>query len=178
VVDLRTEGDGPPPEAMAERALRRVVQEGLANAAKHAPGARVSVVLEHSADESAVTVTTYRARTRELEAPTGGRGLEGLRERVLLCGGTLRAGPSGDGFELSVRLPRRPPSRPGREGLSVVSTARTSTPSTRPGVSCTGCASVTAAWYPRISCPTREGAMTWCESSSPTTRRRSARGCG
>ncbi|MFF4412343.1 sensor histidine kinase [Streptosporangium sp. NPDC001559] len=110
-VGLRTVGDGPFPDgsrpdgplsggplpAMAERALRRVVQEGLTNSAKHAPGAPVTVTVEHLATETVVTVTTGPAR-RPQGHTSGGHGLEGLRERVRLCGGSLRAGPKGEGF--------------------------------------------------------------------------------
>ncbi|MER7128104.1 sensor histidine kinase [Streptosporangium saharense] len=96
-VELRTVGDGPPPAAMAERALRRVVQEGLTNSAKHAPGAPVTVTVEHLTSETVVTVTTAPGLGRPGGPGSGGHGLEGLRERVRLCGGSLRAGPRSEG---------------------------------------------------------------------------------
>ncbi|GAB2492363.1 histidine kinase [Streptosporangium sandarakinum] len=43
---------------MAGQAVRRVVQEGLTNAAKHAAGAPVTVRLDRTADETVVTVVT------------------------------------------------------------------------------------------------------------------------
>ncbi|WP_271218991.1 sensor histidine kinase [Streptosporangium carneum] len=126
-VESRTLGQGPPPTAMAERALRRVVQEGLTNSAKHAPGAPVTVTVEHLDSESVVTVTTGAVTAGAVTADAvsrrahgdgrgregaagqgGGYGLEGLGERVRLCGGSLRAGPRGEGFEMSARLPRVP----------------------------------------------------------------------
>ncbi|MEV0403582.1 histidine kinase [Actinoallomurus sp. NPDC050550] len=59
-VELRDErGDGgsvPLPD-MAGHAVHRVVQESLTNAAKHAPGAAVTVHLARSANETVVTVT-------------------------------------------------------------------------------------------------------------------------
>lgn len=79
----------------------RVVQEGLTNAAKHAPGAPVTV----NVSASRVTVRNGAPHGRST-AVTGGMGLAGLRERVRLAGGTLTAGPSGDGYELTVELPR------------------------------------------------------------------------
>jgi signal transduction histidine kinase len=79
----------------------RVVQEGLTNAAKHAPGARVSVTVA----PVGVVVRNGAPQGRPA-AVGGGLGLAGLRERVRLAGGTLRAGPLGDGFELRVDLPR------------------------------------------------------------------------
>ncbi|MET7333015.1 histidine kinase [Nonomuraea sp. NPDC005650] len=78
-----------------------VVQEGLTNAAKHAPGAPVAVRVS----PERVTVRSGRPRARPLTLP-GGLGLAGLRERVRLAGGTLTAGPVGDGFELDVSIPR------------------------------------------------------------------------
>jgi signal transduction histidine kinase len=77
-----------------------VVQEGLTNAAKHAPGAAVAVRVA----PDRVTVRNNRPRARPTALP-GGLGLAGLSERVRLAGGTLSAGPAGDGFELDVTIP-------------------------------------------------------------------------
>ncbi|MEV3977081.1 histidine kinase [Nonomuraea sp. NPDC049758] len=88
-----------------------VVQEGLTNAAKHAPGAAV-----------AVSVTPHRVVVRNgppssrPSARRGGLGLAGLRERVRLAGATLTAGPDGDGFRLAVELPREGEADPRRSG--------------------------------------------------------------
>ncbi|WP_327584744.1 histidine kinase [Nonomuraea sp. NBC_00507] len=89
--------DGEPVPGLA----RAVVQEGLTNAAKHAPGAAVRVtVAPHR-----VSVRNGPPRSRPSARP-GGLGLAGLRERVRLVGGTLTAGPVAGGFELAVELPR------------------------------------------------------------------------
>ncbi|MCK2221468.1 histidine kinase [Actinomadura sp. ATCC 31491] len=77
-----------------------VVQEGLTNAAKHAPGAAVRVTVE----PHRVSVRNGPPRGRPA-ARRGGLGLTGLRERVRLAGGTLTAGPVDGGFELAVELP-------------------------------------------------------------------------
>ncbi|MEV4111981.1 histidine kinase [Nonomuraea sp. NPDC049695] len=77
-----------------------VVQEALTNAAKHAPGAAVTVRIA----PGRVTVRNGLPRARPTVLP-GGLGLAGLRERVRLDGGTLTAGPVGDGFELDVTIP-------------------------------------------------------------------------
>ncbi|MEV4174883.1 histidine kinase [Nonomuraea sp. NPDC049709] len=90
---------------------RAVVQEGLTNAAKHAPGAAVEV----SVSPLRVRVRNGPARSRPT-GRSGGLGLAGLRERVRLAGGTLAAGPVGDGFELSVTLPREGEEDPHRSG--------------------------------------------------------------
>ncbi|WP_336215631.1 sensor histidine kinase [Nonomuraea sp. LPB2021202275-12-8] len=78
-----------------------VVQEGLTNAAKHAPGAEVAVTVS---PHRVAVANGPAARSRPV-ALTGGLGLAGLKERVRLEGGTLRAGPVADGFELAVDLP-------------------------------------------------------------------------
>ncbi|MFB4281264.1 sensor histidine kinase [Nonomuraea sp. MTCD27] len=90
---------------------RAVVQEGLTNAAKHAPGAAVEV----SVSPLRVRVRNGPARSRPT-GRSGGLGLAGLRERVRLAGGTLAAGPVGDGFELTVTLPREGEEDPHRSG--------------------------------------------------------------
>ncbi|MGW0809787.1 sensor histidine kinase [Nonomuraea sp. NPDC002799] len=87
------------PGAVPELA-RAVVQEGITNAAKHAPGAPVRV----SVAAHRVVVRNGPPRSRPT-ARRGGLGLAGLRERVRLAGGTLRAGPAEGGFELAVELP-------------------------------------------------------------------------
>ncbi|MEV6477218.1 histidine kinase [Streptomyces sp. NPDC051657] len=81
-----------------ERAAHRVVQEGLTNAAKHAPGRPVSVELSHTATETRVVVrdgdpATPPGAPGERPAAPGGRGLAGHGERGLAGhGGRGRAG--------------------------------------------------------------------------------------
>lgn len=78
-----------------------VVQEGLTNAAKHAPGAEVTVTV---AARRVAVANGPATRSRPTARP-GGLGLTGLHERVRRAGGTLAAGPTADGFELAVDLP-------------------------------------------------------------------------
>ncbi|WP_405610004.1 sensor histidine kinase [Streptomyces sp. NBC_01508] len=112
VVDLRREGT-PAPEGLAplvERAVYRVVRESLTNAAKHAPGAAVRVRIAHEGGRTGVRVTNDAPDAGQLSSSrpeSGGRGLVGLRERVRVVGGTLRAAPYGHGFEVVVTLPDR-----------------------------------------------------------------------
>lgn len=50
-------------------------------------------------------------------APEGtGHGLRGMRERVALVGGSLRAGRTADGWRLTASLPAVPPSPARPEG--------------------------------------------------------------
>ncbi|MFB9801871.1 sensor histidine kinase [Streptomonospora salina] len=94
---------------MVDRAAHRVVQEGLTNATKHAPGAPVRVRLERSAEEVVATVANRTPREpavpRSADSPGGGRGLVGLAERVRLAGGTLETDERDGGFEVVARFP-------------------------------------------------------------------------
>ncbi|TQS23783.1 histidine kinase [Microbispora sp. KK1-11] len=90
--------------------VRRVVREGLTNAAKHAPGAPVTVRLAHAPGETVVTVANA-APHRPGRGVTGGHGLRALAERVRLRGGSLESGPIEGGFTLTARLPRTAASR-------------------------------------------------------------------
>jgi signal transduction histidine kinase len=107
-VDIRLVQDGEPaPLApLIDRAVYRTVQESVTNATKHAPGAAVLVRLRHDTDEITVEVTNGPASEPAPEGGHGGRGLLALAERVRLVGGRLTAGPDGDGFRVSARLPR------------------------------------------------------------------------
>lgn len=108
-VTLRLEGEreGLPTE-LAETAYH-VVQEGLTNALRYAAGANVRVLLRGDRDALIVEVTNERTQGEATLAGVGtGTGLQGLRERVGGCGGTLEAGHDPDGgWRLRARLPRR-----------------------------------------------------------------------
>jgi signal transduction histidine kinase len=90
------------------RTAYRIVQEGLTNARKHAPGTSVRVTVTADAGQIAVEVRN-RAPLHPAPAPAlpgAGAGLIGLGERVELAGGTLSHGLAADGdFVLAARLP-------------------------------------------------------------------------
>lgn len=90
-------GQGPPPPAAVQRTAYRVVQEGLTNAAKHAPGAAVTVRLHRDERRLEVEVANDPASVPASPMPRSGFGLTGLRERVALAGGRLSAGACPDG---------------------------------------------------------------------------------
>jgi signal transduction histidine kinase len=101
------------PASMPERVGRttyRIIQEGLTNARKHAPGVRVLVRVAGSpADGIDITV---RNPARSLLAPRNGSGtpgaglgLVGLGERAKLAGGRLETRVSAGNFELHGWLP-------------------------------------------------------------------------
>ncbi|GAB3205266.1 Signal transduction histidine kinase [Marinactinospora thermotolerans DSM 45154] len=92
---------------MADRAVYRVVQEALTNAARHAPGSAVEVRVDHRPGEVVVEVGDDGARGGPSLGASGGRhGLIGLGERVRLAGGTFRAGPRDEGgWAVEARIP-------------------------------------------------------------------------
>ncbi|WP_331738466.1 histidine kinase [Streptomyces sp. NBC_01276] len=126
-VRLRVEGEAAAGDALlvVERAVQRVVQEGLTNVAKHAPGHQATVVVRHVEGRTEVSVTdepvsTVSAAHHDHAArPEHGSwdsasgeghrfGLIGLDERVRLAGGTFTSGPERGGFAVRARLPHRP----------------------------------------------------------------------
>jgi signal transduction histidine kinase len=82
----------------------RVVQEGLTNAVKHAPECPVTVHLTTTGDSGRVSVETHGAPARDRES-TPGRGLDGLRTRVLALNGDFWSGPTPRGWLVEAHLP-------------------------------------------------------------------------
>ncbi|MGW0434312.1 sensor histidine kinase [Micromonospora sp. NPDC003197] len=91
------------------RHVYRIVQEGLTNARKHAPGAQVRVTVEASGAKGLLVEVRNRLPVggTVTEIPGTGTGLIGLRERVDLVGGRLEHTRTPDGeFRLRAWLPR------------------------------------------------------------------------
>ncbi|MEV6818931.1 histidine kinase [Nocardiopsis dassonvillei] len=111
-VEYTVEGPVRPLTTGVDLAVYRVVQESLTNTLKHAgPGAsRVRVRLRYGDDTLEVRVLDDGRGTAASEAarPGRGHGLIGMRERVSVYGGSVRAGPcSGGGYEVVASLPLR-----------------------------------------------------------------------
>lgn len=86
----------------------RILQEGLTNVVRHAPGAWAEASVTHEGDAVVVAVLDGGARgatPAAVDRDAGGDGLAGLRERVHLVGGSLDAGPAGTGWRLTAHLP-------------------------------------------------------------------------
>ncbi|WP_067682292.1 sensor histidine kinase [Nocardia miyunensis] len=102
-VDCLVDGEPRAVQSAAVVSLLRTAREALTNAAKHAPGAAVTVALSFAPERVRLSVRNpIRADTEPIEPPRahdegGGYGLTGMRERVALVGGTLSAGPGRDG---------------------------------------------------------------------------------
>jgi signal transduction histidine kinase len=104
-VELELEGRARELPAELRLCIHRVAQEALTNVLKHADAPqRVEVVLRHTDAEIELIV---RDDGRGVAAGNGqGHGLAGMRERVAMHSGTLRAGPrAGGGYEVRARLP-------------------------------------------------------------------------
>jgi signal transduction histidine kinase len=87
------------------RTVYRVVQEGLTNARKHAPGQPVRLLLD-GCPGAGLLVELGNLAGREGSLAGSGTGLIGLTERVRLAGGELDHAVSADGeFVLCARLP-------------------------------------------------------------------------
>jgi len=102
-VELDLRGDPTSVPSTASLSLYRIVQESLANVAKHQPGARVGVVLDVAADRQALQVWNTLP-TPLLDKP-GGSGLTGMRQRAELLGGSFRAGPQDGAWMVQVEIP-------------------------------------------------------------------------
>ena len=84
-------------------AAYRILQEGLTNALRHG-GSPTQVKVRRDGDTLWIEVRNPSAG-RRTGVSGAGQGLLGMRERVRLFGGDLRAAPVGGDFVLDVRLP-------------------------------------------------------------------------
>jgi signal transduction histidine kinase len=106
-VEIRVEGKPIQLSPGADLAAYRVVQEALTNTLKHARGARATVIVRYEPGDVVVEVLdTGVGGVNGAPAESGGHGLAGMRERVVLYGGKLDAGrrPQG-GFAVRAQLP-------------------------------------------------------------------------
>jgi signal transduction histidine kinase len=100
----------PSPAAVAASDFgNRIVQEGLTNARKHAPGAAVTLTVDAPNGDLRVEIRSLApvAVPAASPLPGAGTGLIGLTERVTLAGGELESGvdPAG-AFVLRAHLPQ------------------------------------------------------------------------
>lgn len=94
--------------AAVGRTAYRIVQEGLTNARKHAPGAAVTLSVHTSDGDLQIEVRSLApVAVASPPLPGAGTGLIGLAERVTLAGGEFEHGIDSDGaFVLRARLPQ------------------------------------------------------------------------
>ncbi|SDS95490.1 Signal transduction histidine kinase [Microlunatus soli] len=107
-VRLQIDGAIAPVEPVTRRTAYRVVQEGLTNVHKHAPGAATTVSVTYAHDQLELMVQNGPAADPPgANSATGtGAGLRGLRERVQILGGELAAAADAEGgFVMTARIP-------------------------------------------------------------------------
>jgi signal transduction histidine kinase len=107
-LDVRVEVSGPaaPLPAVADAAAYRVVQESLSNVLRHAGAQVVHIGLRYEEDGLRLSIRDDGRGADDRRAGTGW-GIVGMRERLALLGGTLRAeSPPGGGFLVEARFPR------------------------------------------------------------------------
>jgi signal transduction histidine kinase len=106
-VTVAVTGAPRPPPAGVELSAYRITQEALSNAARHAPGseARVEVAFHPAALELRILNGPPRDRPAP-PSPGAGYGVVGMRERAVMLGGELAAGPRpGGGYAVAAVLP-------------------------------------------------------------------------
>jgi signal transduction histidine kinase len=110
-VSLSIDGDHTALPPAVNVSAYRIVQEALTNVLKHAGPARAEVTVACAGSAVTIEVTDDGPGNPAPPALTGGQGLAGMRERVAVFGGDLRAGPRpGGGFTVCARLPIGEPS--------------------------------------------------------------------
>jgi signal transduction histidine kinase len=109
--ELTEDGDPALASPVVRRTAYRVTREALTNVRKHAPGAPVTVQVSYARAAVRITIRNAPPPARaepdlSLAATGSGLGLAGLRQRIELMQGTLRAGPAADGgFCVEALLP-------------------------------------------------------------------------
>ncbi len=104
-VALRIEGQERTLPADSSLALYRGAQEALTNVARYAPSARTTVTMRYEPDRTKLSVDNGASDAPRRQGMGGGRGLEGLRERIERAGGTMSAGPTEHGWRVEIEVP-------------------------------------------------------------------------
>ncbi|MER5429819.1 histidine kinase [Streptomyces sp. NPDC002588] len=101
----------PLPDGVLADAAYGIVREALTNVARHAPGARTTVLCKYGDTRTDVVVTSAAppaGAAAHAAGLGGGRGQGFLRSRAREAGGTLTTGPTADGgWEVRATLPGR-----------------------------------------------------------------------
>lgn len=104
-VDLEDLVEDPDLPEATGRTVYRIVQEGITNARKHAPGALLTVRVSGGPDEGIDVLLRNPVGFGPTRTPGSGLGLVGLAERAELRGGRLEHGRDGSTFVLHGWIP-------------------------------------------------------------------------
>ena len=100
-------GEPRPLPADAALAVYRTVQEALTNATKYGgTGVKAGVTLRWSPSEVVAEIVDAGGDRVPADLPSGGYGLAGLAERAALAGGRVDAGPTADGWRVTLTVPQ------------------------------------------------------------------------
>ncbi|MFT4299975.1 MAG: histidine kinase [Aeromicrobium sp.] len=102
-VDWEATGNLTSLDATTGLGLYRVLQESLANVARHAPTATALIRL--SIDEGMTRLTVTNRLTSSRRGDGLGSGIDGMRVRAAQLGGSLVAGPDGDAWRVDLTVP-------------------------------------------------------------------------
>jgi signal transduction histidine kinase len=106
-VELQIEGKARRLTAGVDVSAYRIVQEALTNVIKHAGECRAEVRIRHESDAIELEVRDDGgSATKKSRGAGAGSGLIGMKERAVLLGGELEAGPRpGGGYRVHAQLP-------------------------------------------------------------------------
>jgi signal transduction histidine kinase len=107
-LDVTLQIQGEPRTLSPDRslALYRGAQEALTNVARYAPSACTTVILRYEPDCTRLSVDNSASAAPPREGMGGGRGLEGMRERIAQAGGKMSAGPTPNGWHVEIEVPQ------------------------------------------------------------------------
>ena len=90
---------------LVSRSVYRILAEALTNAQRYADPGDVAIRIHRTAGDLQLEVTSPLSATGVARGRPGGHGLLGVRERVRLLGGSVRAGPESGSWILRVDIP-------------------------------------------------------------------------
>lgn len=108
-VEVTTNGEARPLPPTVDLSAYRILQEATTNVLKHAHALHVDIRIAYRPHDIVLFIRDDGVGNRSASSGAGGHGLIGMRERVSLFGGDLRAGPRPrGGFLVVARLPVSP----------------------------------------------------------------------
>jgi signal transduction histidine kinase len=95
--------------AALDLSVYRIAQEALTNTLKHAAAHSAAVVVRYGGDAVEIECTDDGSGATAQSNGATGHGLTGMRERALILGGEIDAGPQPNGgYRVHARLPLDP----------------------------------------------------------------------